>query len=189
MPCTPLYVFGFKRPLKEINRWAARYRAAASFESVTLADYQSPQTVKGYSALIRATLVWSAFERYLPIVGLDQESCADLLKDHDPAALSAAVLNDDKDGRLFKYVRQRVTNPKLGRHLDAYLKGDPFNVSYLLSGLRHIFGHGHLTPGSNDAEPLNTVSICNRLSDFHLNVMDADFSKRVEEFEGMMSGR
>lgn len=187
MPGVPTYVFGFRAELPEINRWAARYRAAASFESANLAQYQSQETVAGYSALIRATLVWSAFERYLPIIGLDQERCGALLESFNATATAERVAGLDADGRLFTYIRSRVTNRRLADQLDAYAKGDPFNVSYLLSAIRHIFGHGHLTPSSNEAESTITIEICNVLSEFHLRVMDEDFSRHVKDFEKMMA--
>ena len=74
MPGTPPKAFGFAAELPEINRWAARYRAAASYEETVLVKYQSNDTVSAYSALIKAILVWSAFERFLPIVGLSQST-------------------------------------------------------------------------------------------------------------------
>ena len=72
--------FGFVVGTGEVNRWAARYRAAASFEGASFVQYQSQEIAKGYSALIRALLVWSAFERYLAIIGVKQKDCGNLLK-------------------------------------------------------------------------------------------------------------
>lgn len=185
MPGTPLGAFGFKCRLSDVNTWRARYRAAASFKGIQLAGYRD-STVKGYSALMQATLVWAAFERYLHLLGLSQESCSDLLRRHDPHALARAVAAADADNRFFAYVRSKVTNGKLRHQLDLYSNGDPFNVSYLLSGVRHIFGHGHLTPNANETNPETTIKVCDLLSEFHLQVMDDDFSKRVEEFEEML---
>ena len=123
--------------------------------------------------------MWSAFERYLPIIGSKQEKCEALFHSHDPQALVNKVLALDKDNRLFTYIKERVTNQTLARNLDLYGKGTLSNVSYLLSAIRHIFGHGHLTPVSNDADANTTVSLCDLLSDFHMKGMDDDFSKRV----------
>jgi hypothetical protein len=186
MPVVPTSAFGFVADLAEINRWAARYRAAASYVGVELVGYQSSETVNGYSALVRSVLVWSAFERYLPLVGLDQKACGALLSGYDPETIVHSISAIDENGKLYSYIRSRVTSQTLGGELDKYFKGDRCNVSYLLSAIRHIFGHGHLTPGSNETSSVVTKQICDILCDFHLRVMDEEFSKHVSDFEKMM---
>ena len=186
MPGLPTRAFGFKAGIGEINRWAARYRAAASFEGASLVGYQSKDTVDGYSALIRAVLVWSAFEKYLAICGLDQKTSTTLISTYTPGSVAAEVAKIDRGGLLFGYIRSQVTNPTLAKELDAFSGSTPFNTTYLLSAIRHIFGHGHLTPSANDASALATRDICNLLCDFHLHVMDADFGNKVDQFEMMM---
>jgi hypothetical protein len=185
MPSIPPRAFGFSVELTEINRWAARYRAAASYEGAVLAQYQSQDTKLAYSALIRATLVWSAFERFLPIVGLSQNTSGDLLNRYGAVQIGNEVRKLDEDARLFKYIQSKVTNPTLARELESYFKDSTFNASYLLSAIRHIFGHGHLTPGSNETNASVTANICNRLCDFHLHVMNSEFNEHVAEFKRM----
>ena len=58
------------------------------------------------------------------------------------------------------------------------------NVTYLLSAIRHIFGHGHLSPTSNQAD--SVISICKTLCAFHMGVMNHDFSIYIDDFELMM---
>jgi hypothetical protein len=185
MPSVPPRAFGFTVELAEINRWAARYRAAASYEDAVLVQYQSKETVLAYSALIRATLVWSAFERFLPMVGLSQNTSGDLLNRYGAVQVADEVRELDEDARLFNYIQSKVTNPTLARELESYFKDSPFNASYLLSAIRHIFGHGHLTPGSNETNASVTANICNRLCDFHLDVMNFEFNEHVAEFKRM----
>jgi hypothetical protein len=185
MPGVPPRAFGFASELSEINRWAARYRAAASYEHTVLAKYQSRDTVSAYSALIRSTPVWSAFERFLPIIGITQSSSGDLLNKHGSIRIAREVQEIDEGAKLFKYIQSRVTNPTLARELDNYFQESPFNASYLLSAIRHIFGHGHLTPGSNETDASVTAAICNMLCDFHLNIMNSEFNERVAEFKRM----
>lgn len=186
MPTAPTAAFGFSVDLSEINRWAARYRAAASYEQSVLVQYQSPETVRAYSALIRSTLVWSAFERFLPIVGLSQPTSGPLLEKYQAVDVAKRVRDMDEDARLFKYIVSKVTNPTLRRELDNYFRDSPFNPSYLLSAVRHIFGHGHLTPGSNETNAEVTAGVCNTLCDFHLHIMDAEFTDHVRGFEQML---
>jgi hypothetical protein len=185
MPSIPTKAFGFVVELPEINRWAARYRAAASYEQAVIVQYQSKETVSAYSALIRSILVWSAFERFLPIVGLSQSTSGDLLNKYDAVRVAREIQSLDEDARLFRYIQSKVTNQTLARELDNYFRDSAFNASYLLSAIRHIFGHGHLTPGSNETNANVTASICNRLCDFHLQVMNFEFNEHVAEFKRM----
>jgi len=187
MPGVPTNAFGFSGSLPEINRWAARYRAAASLEGIQLSDYQSSETIEGYSSLIKATLVWSAFERYLSIIGIAQNQCNDLLEKYNINDIAGNVAHLDENNRFYAYIRSKVTNRTLTKELDNYFQRQSLNVSYLLSAIRHIFGHGHLTPGSNDVNGITTAQICDLLCVFHMSVMDNDFSERVDNFEKMIS--
>src|SRR5258708_7160296 len=113
MPHLPTRAFGFTVELPEINRWAARYRVAASYEKAVLVEYQTKDTVRAYSALIHATLIWSAFERFLPIIGLSQNTSGDLLNKYNAVQITRKVRERDEDDRLFKYINSKVTNPTL----------------------------------------------------------------------------
>lgn len=187
MPNTPTSAFGFSGTLADINRWRARFRAAASYEGIQLADYTTQETITGYSSLIRAILVWSAFERYLSVLGIAQKDCGQLIEKYNNDDIAGNVAHLDENNLLFSYIRSKVTSQSLSNELNNYFQNKSFNVSYLLSAIRHIFGHGHLTPGSNDVNAATTAQICDLLCNFHMSVMDNDFSEKVSEFEKMIS--
>lgn len=175
----PPSVFGFQEEIGQINRWAARFRAANSFTGITLVDYKTDETIHGYSALVHSTLVWSAFERYLRLIGQKQGTCSELLETYDPDSIANTIRTIDIDTQLYSYIRSKVDGKNIQLELDNYLKGEQCNVSYLLSAIRHIFGHGHLTPSPGEANAVVTTKICKTLNAFHLKVMDDDFWKRV----------
>ena len=185
MPKIPIQAFGFVGDLGDVNRWAARYRAGASYVRSELVQYQSNDTVIAYGALIRSILVWSAFERFLPIVRLSQNTSADLMRKYNSIDIARKVRAFDEKDRLFSYIKSKVTNATLAKELGSYFSESPFNASYLLSAIRHIFGHGHLTPGSNETDASVTTAICNLLCDFHLSIMNAEFSEHINEFKRM----
>ncbi|MEM1256591.1 MAG: hypothetical protein AAGI69_29490 [Cyanobacteria bacterium P01_H01_bin.21] len=70
----------------KLARWSARFRLAKSFKALDLGDtYASTDTPQLYSAITRIFLVYSAFETYCRIVGLNpgDESEIRSLQDSD----------------------------------------------------------------------------------------------------------
>ncbi len=185
VPRLPMKAFGIALSLADVNRWAARYRAAASYEKISMAKYQSQETVAGYGALVRSILVWSAFERFLPLIGLTQKTSRELLQKYHSVDVAKSVREADVNDTFYRFIKSRVDNNVLKRELENYFDENPCNVSYLLSAIRHIFGHGYLTPGSNETDANTTVIICNLLCDFHLDVMNSEFTGRVNETKEM----
>tara|TARA_R110002096_G_scaffold435885_1_gene664029 strand:+ start:1970 stop:2614 length:645 start_codon:yes stop_codon:yes gene_type:complete len=185
VPRLPMQAFGISKNLADVNRWAARYRAAASYERISMAQYQSQETVAGYGALIRSILVWSAFERFLPLLGLEQKTSGDLLDKYNSVEVAKNVRKADSNNTFYEFIKSRVDNNALKRELESYFDDNPCNVSYLLSAIRHIFGHGYLTPGSNETDAQITAVICNLLCDFHLDVMNSEFTELVNETKKM----
>ncbi len=169
--------FGFASDEGDVNRFAARFRAAASFRGIRLDGY-TPATEAGYSALCRILFTWSAFESYLKIIGLDQRTVGPLLDGYGAAAAIAAVRAGDIENRFYGFIHARV-NPAHKAELDNYFKNDPCNVGYLASAIRHIFAHGWLTPNANQVAPAAVEAVCNAVCDFLLNVMDQDFGERT----------
>ncbi|MGL4880898.1 MAG: hypothetical protein ACRC8K_07520 [Waterburya sp.] len=59
---------GFVGDHGDINRFAARFRAANCFKKICFDGY-SEVTNNGYSALCRVMLTWSAFETFIWTLG------------------------------------------------------------------------------------------------------------------------
>jgi hypothetical protein len=173
-------VYGFVGDTGDVNRFGARFRVANSFRGIELEGY-SDATALGYSAFCRVLFVWSAFESFLRILGIDQTQSGPLLENHGAAKALANLQTLDVDNRFYDFIYQRVN----GRHkteLDTYRNGNPCNVGYLASAIRHIFAHGHLTPNANSVDPGIVISICDKLCGFLLHVMNQEFGDRVATF-------
>ncbi len=172
---------GFAVGNDELFRFLNRYKVARSFQGIVLEDF-SPLTVDGYSALFRAMLVWSAFERFLPAIGLKQPQSAAMLVPYQPELLVGEVQRADYKARFFTFVRKHADRKPTQDQLDLYLAGGDCNPTYLASSLRHIFAHGWLTPHAGGTSPERVARVCTLLCDFHMKVMDAEFDKRVSTY-------
>lgn len=170
--------FGFSGSTGDVNRFGARFRVAKSFRSVTL-DGFADSTTRGYTALVRATLVYSAFEAFLDISGGTQAQTGKQLEAFGATTLASKIRKMDVDGRFYQFVQERC-NGAHKRELESYFHEDPFNVTYLLSAVRHGFAHGWLTPNVNKIEPRVVIAICDALSGFILRYMDATFWAHIE---------
>lgn len=171
-------VFGFSGQVADVNRFAARYRVACSFRRIELDKY-SDQTERGYSALFRVVLVWSAFESFLGLVAYHQSEAGDLLEKYGAQGVRQRLRDLDSGGRFYAFIYKRV-NKAHRNELDLYMGDDPCNVSYLASAIRHIFVHRALTPNANRVAPETCIQICEDLSAFLLDVMNREFGERVD---------
>lgn len=172
--------FGFACAAGSLNRFRSRYRLAKSFQKIGLDGYTT-STTEGYSALFRTFLAWSAFEQFLHTIGLEQRHCDSILTGHAPADVAKKLLAVPDHEGFLKFIRGRV-NATHQAQLDSLLAGAPCNITYVASGIRHVFAHGILSAhaGSLTAEPAKAVSdiVC----DFLFRVMDAEFAARISDF-------
>lgn len=172
-------IFSFAAPAGDVSRFAARYRAAYCFQGITLDGY-SQSTADGYGALTRVMFTWSAFETLLKIKGKHPKDAATALERHGAKDLLAQIQALDKENKFYKFIYERV-NDRHQKQLDNYFNGDPCNIAYLASAIRHIFAHGWLSPNADAVEPKAVVEICNLLCEFFLTFMDDEFSRIVDE--------
>lgn len=172
---------GFAVSNAELFRFLNRYKVAQSFRGINLDGFNSP-TVDGYSALFRVMLVWSAFERFLVAIGLRQKDSTSLLVPYEPAKHVREVRKADYEARLFSFVRKHADKKPTQDQLDDFLQGRDCNPTYLASSLRHIFAHGWLTPHAGRTNPERVARVCGLVCDFHMNVMDGEFERRVSSY-------
>jgi hypothetical protein len=179
--------FGFVVVNGDVNRFAARFRAAACYRGVNLEGY-SAATAAGYSALCRVLFTWSAFESFMHICGLDQRTAGPILDGYGATEVVANIRRADADQVFYRFIYDRV-NAAHQRELNNFFNDDAFNVGYLASAIRHIFAHGWLTPNANQVDPDVTTTVCESVCEFLLGAMDQEFGKRVAEGLEDLSGR
>ena len=172
--------FGFTDNQGDINRFAARFRAANQFKGIILEGY-GEDTTDGYSALCQVMFTWSAFETFEKIAKLNRKDLGKELELFGAIEVLDKIRAIDKKNRFYKFIYDKV-NFTHKKELDNYFNQDSCNIVYLASAIRHIFAHGWLSPHANQADPKAVNQICHILSQFLLDFMDREFSMRVDQF-------
>ncbi|WP_162435057.1 hypothetical protein [Pseudoxanthomonas koreensis] len=165
-----------------VNRFAARYRAAKSFNRAEF-DHLSAPTRDGYSTLIRLLLTYSAFEHFLRCIGTEIRHTSTLLteSERDTALGRLRALNGSQE--FFSAVRSHLDQRNYTRQFDEFLAGNTCNLFYLAGGVRHAFAHGQLTASPATCPP-ESVATCSRfLVNLLVRIMDREFKRRMDEFE------
>jgi hypothetical protein len=171
---------GLRGTVGDVTRWTARVRLARNFRGLEVEDY-SEQTLRGYSAFFQVFLTHSALERYLPIVGLTDRDLKDALLPHKPEEPIRQFFALDRSGKLFDFLHARL-KPKLQANLVACRDGICCDVACLSAAVRHIFAHGHLAANAHDINPNQVSRACKVISDFLLDYMEYDFTKKIGEY-------
>ncbi len=174
--CDP-NVLGFICGHAALNRAAARYRVARSFGGVVLERFAVP-TAEGYSALFRLFLAWTAFEQYYKALGLTSQTRDAWFAKYAPEDADTRIRSMDPNNCLFHLVLNK-TRRDVEANVAAYVKRQPYGLTYLAAAVRHVFAHGILTPHANKASPIDVANLTNYLATLLLDAMALDFEARV----------
>lgn len=172
--------YGFVEPVGEVNRFAARYRAAKCFREVVF-DGVTIDTADGYSALCQILLVYSAFEHLLRCLGIQQNNAESLLDGAETDRVLRKLRRLNGQRELFAAIRSYL-NPQHQRQIDEHIAGRLCNPFYLASSIRHAFAHGKLTANPANAPQTSVATVSRYLSRVLMSVMDREFERRMTEF-------
>jgi hypothetical protein len=172
---------GFKCRAGDINQFAYRLRLARAFRGLNLEGY-SEKTIEGYNGFFQIFLTHSSLERFLEINDYQINQLGTILEPYDPQIIIVEFRATDPKDRFYKFLYERI-NKRLKKKLERIYYGDETNIAYLSASIRHIFAHGHLTAHASGINPTRVCSFCNDLSDFMIEFMDAQFSKKIHDFQ------
>lgn len=172
----PPSAFGYIGKQADLNRFARRYRFARSLHSIKLDTYH-PDTEAGYTALLRAFLMWGAFESYLRLLGLKQNMSDAFLVSHNPGSLDAQVRSFKSTIAFYEFLVQFLKTENKTQ-ITEFVAGRPYNASYLASSIRHVFAHGTLTANPGGVDSVDLVPIVDAVTNWHFTVLDTDFAGR-----------
>ncbi len=173
--------FGANVRTGDIIRFASRIRLAKSFRGIHLEEY-SQETVSGYNAFLIVFLTHCALERFIEINSLELDALGSFMAPYNPEKVIREFVDKDKKGLLYDFLYEQTNNKKLKANLSECRNCNSTNVAHISAAIRNTFAHGHLCAHANGINPKNVYSICTSLSDFLLNFMDAEFSKKIEEY-------
>lgn len=112
----PSIAFGFVCGGGDVNRFAARYRAAKTFRRVEFEGLVSA-TADGYGALCQLLLTYSAFEHFLRCIGVEMQHSLNLLKPAERPLASASLRRLVGERELFRWLRPYMTNRSYQRQI------------------------------------------------------------------------
>lgn len=179
-------VFAFARPVGDVNRFAARYKAARCFRAVDF-DGLSQPSVQSYSGLVQLLLTYSAFEYFLKCIGTDLRGAGALLSEVQRTQFLNNLRRLQGQGGVFTAVRPHV-NRTFQDQIELHLQEADCNPWYLAGAIRHGFAHGAVTATPNGAEPQSMGTVSRFLSKALFLFMDGEFRERMQEFERMVYG-
>lgn len=173
-------MFEFNGDKFEFYRFVNRYRLALRFDGVKLQGFGS-ETQKGYSALTRIFLAYSAFERYAELGGIFHpfRKFFHHVPRREMSALAETIKRHDPERKLFDFLRRLLVEEKHRTSLDRFQAGDVWQVVYYASALRHMYVHGHLTAFAQGCSSEQISMICNEIARRLLYWIKCDFDRRL----------
>ena len=182
----PLGAFGFVGETGDVNRFAARYRAAKSFKGATF-EGLTHDTADGYSALCRLLLTYSAFEYCLRAIGVQMRHTGALLADDEREQVQKHLRQLAGQAELMRFLKAHVES-RFRTQIDQHLAGAPANPFYLAASMRHAFAHGALTATPAGVPSGTVASVARYLVRVLFRVVDREFERRMVEFEAILAG-
>jgi hypothetical protein len=164
----------------DLTRFIARWRLAANFTSVEICGFNA-KTVSGYTGIIKLVLAVNAAEQFARCLGIDQGSLVHL---ESTLSFSKNNIKWSKNlARILEMLDAHLTGSNLKRRISNCLEKKIFDLWGFSFGIRHVFAHGILTAGANDADPATVGSLCSDVADLMLDSLEEYFSSAVESFQ------
>lgn len=175
----------------QFNAFARRLRLAKALKTIDFEGYKEP-TAKGYEALNRHFLMFSAFERYtIDCEGLKGGLYHLSLKyapDSKFKEIREAFKLVDINNAVYDFLLSNSNSIPQKRSLNDFRRGDSDRKGiYISSMLRNCFAHGVLSANPKDA-PRNSIEIlANFMSSFLYEAMVMDFKFRLNEVKEQLN--
>ncbi len=171
----------------QVNRFRARYSLVSDLSSITI-DNCNPDTSDGYAELMKIVMAWGTIESFFKLKGINvnhDSARTNYLKPlYDPSLETKlrTELNNPQYIKFFTVVCHGCTNSNHASEINSYIlnPAGSYEISYLISGVRHVFTHGILTPHSGSVKPVRVKEICSKLITFFLPIVDEEFAKIVQ---------
>ena len=141
----------------ELNRFAARFRLAQSYQGMNLDGYPE-QSIEAYSSLLGVFLSYSAIEQLYKALGNPGKDIVEEWAIDEPEI--AKKLR--RFTKILTFLHAQV-NPKLKQRIDEFRQQENKNHNILIiaQALRHLVAHGMMTIHAGDVKPQTTIDFCN----------------------------
>ncbi len=163
----------------DVARLNGRYRLAREFKEGVFQNY-SPRTAANYSALIRVHLTYSALEVFEKVVNESIPSLTSLPTLNAAIKRATGSLKQiDPKHRILQVVIRKLDDPGLVENLQKDIDKDKVDLARAISSIRHVFVHGSMVANPADLSRVDIHEYCRVLSDFWLDAINSEFSRRV----------
>jgi len=181
----PTDIMGFSAEHGDIIRFGARFRFAKSFQGILLDDV-SARTLAAYSHLAHLMFTFGAFESFLKIQGLSNDTYDGHLQTYPTSDWLASIRASDVGNTVMRFCRTVATGKRVTRELNDYLGGRPASFVYIAYAMRNAFAHGHLTGQVWGSSP-NVISHCAQVVTNGLfTIMEAEWERLMLELNAEM---
>ena len=169
---------------KQLNRAAARYRVASSFEGMRLKRPASSGIAAGYSSGIRLLLSYSAYESARrSIKALGVSNLARTRTSLYRSAASGIREHMQSDVRARQLLQCQVDSPRLRQEVTRFVLGDDEELFAVATALRHLIAHGNWTPFGGGGQTVRARRALAQLSDYLLVETSSLFDRALAHLE------
>lgn len=178
--------FGYLKDSRpKFNSFARRFRVAKSLKAVSFDKY-GEGTAKGYEALNRHFLMFSAFERYvIDCEGIENRQyhlSLSKVPDYEFGQIKKAFDIVDTNDAVFKFLLENCNSTIQRISLRDFRKGGSKRTGlYISAMLRNSFVHGYLTANPRNAPNGAIEMLCNFMTTFLYDAICLDFETRLIE--------
>lgn len=158
--------------LSELNRFAARYRLAQSFNGID-ADGYAKDTTDAYGAVLKVFLAYSALEQFHKAVK-PTKSGQHLSDRWADWAVSPAASLKESDA-IIQFLIKTVSHNKLKNKLIAFQQGKHDNVLIVATAMRHAVAHGFMSVHPEGTSAKVSKMFCQQLSRTLLSISNRAF--------------
>lgn len=167
----------------KFNAFARRLRLAKSLQEIKFFGY-TESTAKGYEALNRHFLMFSAFERYsvdcLGIKGGLYHQSLNYTPDYKFKEIREAFKLVDINDSVFNFLLSNCNSAPQKRSLREFRRGESDRKGiYISSMLRNCYAHGVLSAHPKDAPDNAIANLANFMSSFLYEALIMDFKFRL----------
>ncbi|QUM88849.1 hypothetical protein HWV03_08575 [Moritella sp. 36] len=177
------YAFHSGVIIGDINRFSARYALAMDFNGINV-NGSTAETERGYEALMRCLLAWGVVESYInlyPNVRGGNHAFFTFSSSECNALCNELVLLGSDVSRLYDFIiTNKHTDQTHKQQLHAFLNGTSLSPTYLLSGIRHVFGHGVLTGNVSNINTSVLNDLSKKLRDVLFDKLELHFDSVVQ---------
>ena len=142
--------------LSEINRFAARFRLAQSYEGINLKDYPE-SSIEAYGSLFGVFLAYSALEQLYKAVGKPNNVIADEWAIKEPKIANKLR----KSKRLLIFIHEKLDSRRLKDKIIKFQEKENDNILVIAQAMRHLVAHGIMTIHAGRIKPQTTINFCN----------------------------